>query len=819
MQKSAIIFYVVWILLPVCQGFAGEVQEALPRISTNVGRDSLFAMGEQVFRAGDSDRAIQIFSYLVDIHPEDAHLWTRLGHALLRKEDFNAAQKAFEKARDLDEMLLDAYVGLGLVAAERPAKGIAAFQNFRIAYRHARRAVFLDSTYAPAYRLLGEIFERFREDHERAIGYFVRYLDLEPGDPDGLYFFGLACVQAMQFDKIDRYITPYLEMNPTEIRLLPLSAQAAFFLERYDQALEYFERYLQHLGERERLLYTDISRIASEKELEVFSALSEDSERQAFLEHFWAIRDSDLLTKINERAIEHYRRVWYARTFFSDQIYPWDKRGDVYIRYGEPDYRSRSVKRQFVQNPKVDAVRTRLAIGLYGPDAALLTFTGPIFPVRAHRHPMTRREIDLNWASPVENPLQEGVVVPDPEDQERGLDEAAPRAPLDRREIDEWDGARFDEFGNRNVRLNFDGYAPVTIHNDVAVVPWEVWTYTEVQKGIEFVFTDENNKGQFDFAPIPPVVGRETQMDVASRLIQHAPNIIYQNTVSAIPDFYRPSFLKPPLDFYFDLASFRGQDGRTSLEVYYGIPPSEIQPLLHADSTYIHVMCALALADEDRREIFRTGEEFFYFDAVEMVTARGTFLPEQLRLKIPPGKYELQVQLKDRISGRTGIYRQALKVEDYQPERLLISDIQLASAIRDSGIAGRFQKGDVWIVPMPTRTYAEAQKIYAYYEIYNLERDAFGQTRYKVHYAVRSSASPDVGVMDVITAGIRAMLKSGRPQVSITYEQTGSTPDGREYFEIDLSKTKPGLKVLEVTVHDLVSGETASREIVFHYGK
>ena len=120
---------------------------------------------------------------------------------------------------------------------------------------------------------------------------------------------------------------------------------------------------------------------------------------------------------------------------------------------------------------------------------------------------------------------------------------------------------------------------------------------------------------------------------------------------------------------------------------------------------------------------------------------------------------------------------------------------------------------------MPTRAYRAQQKVYAYFEIYNLKKNEFGQTRYKAQYLVRSSDMPAVGVFGAVATGLRSLLKSKKPQVSVTYEQTGTSAFEHEYVEIDLEKAKPGVNALEVTIADLVSGEKQTREIRFRYGK
>ena len=43
----------------------------------------------------------------------------------------------------------------------------------------------------------------------------------------------------------------------------------------------------------------------------------------------------------------------------------------VYIRYGEPDFRSSSDKPNLLISPEVEAVRTRMAVDMYGPECRL----------------------------------------------------------------------------------------------------------------------------------------------------------------------------------------------------------------------------------------------------------------------------------------------------------------------------------------------------------------------------------------------------------------------------------------------------------------
>jgi len=78
--------------------------------------------------------------------------------------------------------------------------------------------------------------------------------------------------------------------------------------------------------------------IITPDELAVFRALTSDDERQQFVEQFWARRDTDSATSINEFKEEHYRRIAYVNDHFSTGMPGWKSdRGRVYIIQGPPD--------------------------------------------------------------------------------------------------------------------------------------------------------------------------------------------------------------------------------------------------------------------------------------------------------------------------------------------------------------------------------------------------------------------------------------------------------------------------------------------------
>ncbi len=85
-------------------------------------------------------------------------------------------------------------------------------------------------------------------------------------------------------------------------------------------------------------LNEDVRYIITPEEMSAFKQLSNDEERDQFIEQFWLRRDPTPDTEENEFKEEHYRRIAYANEHFAAGIPGWrTDRGRIYIVWGPPD--------------------------------------------------------------------------------------------------------------------------------------------------------------------------------------------------------------------------------------------------------------------------------------------------------------------------------------------------------------------------------------------------------------------------------------------------------------------------------------------------
>ena len=88
----------------------------------------------------------------------------------------------------------------------------------------------------------------------------------------------------------------------------------------------------------EKWLNEDVIYIITEAEKASFAALTNDADREAFIENFWRDRDPTPASPKNEFRDEHYRRIAFANARWGEERPGWQTdRGRIYTIYGPPD--------------------------------------------------------------------------------------------------------------------------------------------------------------------------------------------------------------------------------------------------------------------------------------------------------------------------------------------------------------------------------------------------------------------------------------------------------------------------------------------------
>ncbi|MDE2797895.1 MAG: GWxTD domain-containing protein [Gemmatimonadota bacterium] len=754
-------------------------------VSATIGR-----LGEDFAQYGAGAAETQIAA-LRD-HAKDGKSWSVLGHAYLERGLLKQAEETFEKAMIFPDAQAEASAGKGLVLLRRGGHFDDGVQALRSAIRTdpdyldaysylaqalldqgmingvkiAENAIRRDSTYLPPYRVLGDWYAD-REDHQRARGFYQTYLTRNPDD-EVAERLGRSLLQLKNYRDIDRFIAPIARDKPEASHLLPIMAIKALRVKRFEESAQLFERFLAQINARERQLYDDIQVLLSNEEIGTYRTLN-DAEKKNYVVRFWRAKNPNLSSAYNERQLAHYERVWMARWAFGRENYPWDRRGEVYIRYGEPDYRARSGWISSLPSTRVQEVKEKVYRELYrDPNESELI--GPVFPIRSDRGFAAEREREM-----LDIPDQNTFGSVD------GHSEGASRSDPSQ-----------------------EAYAPVTMQHDRSIVPWESWVYTEVDGGMVIDFTRElGGVSGFDFAPIPPIP--PTMLRDNIRIAEHAPAIRYKNATVSQSDEFRKAPRLSLGTFYFDLVDFRGSAGKTRVDIISGIPLENLLVVTDGQHPQVVLERAVALTDSAYRVVYRNAQKVQYFvDTSNVITREVVDITRQ---DVPAGLYHLSLTVTDAMTARQGVFAIDVTIDEYDEKQLHISDLLLVKSLSDTLRDTRFRRGNWQVVPNPRRTVRAPNPLAFYCEVYNLAKDEFGQTRYRVTTAVKATE----------TEQRRGRGNVDQPEVALSYTQVGNSDWERLPLEVHLEHAQAGQNRLFVIIEDLVAGTRVAKDTFFQY--
>lgn len=756
--------------------------------------------GQHLYEQDRFTEAEEVFQSVIQQEPKSAlaHYW--LGMALYEQQKDKEALKALKQAVKLDKTLLDGHISMGRVylrmdknkdarkALEKAKKlnparaqihyyiGLSHDEKIRLArirrgkikkvFKNQQdafqRAIELDPQHPDAYYRLAVAYEELLEDYAGAIPLFFKQASVNPDHRDALNHLCRVCIQTAQYQKGVDLCTQLIELHGSgaDPLLQGITAQLkAYYYQtqkQEDRALDAYETYLATLetvDPDEYAYYRDMSLIAPKDVVRQYLQAS-DPDKAEIWRQFWAARDPDPTTAVNERLTEHYRRVMYARQFFSHGQTPWDQRGEIYIRYGKPDDRQ-----HFVFQSSEDATKNIMPTGNAKIDA--------IRETNRYQYNLQAGYGRAPWA----------------EDEATALGMSVEGTTAAAFATESWVYVPYglelffiDQMGNG--KYNYP------------LLP------TQLSGGN---LTDEIVRTQ------------------GFRFMSN-PQQIVKTLIEKQPESYRYDYGGDTFTFVFDMVTFRGSEGQAQVEVAYSVPSNQLGDASDGYGMQTWFNTRVALQDEALRHITESTVTTGPIDRpltapskrqVELRTSAFQF-------QAPPGTYRSSLALRDSITQRIGIYVKPLTVRDYNATGLQISDIKLSTAITPQSAPGPFTRNGLQITPHPAHIYPQSHPVYLYYEVYNLTQAADGRTSFQTTVEI-TAKDEQRGFAGRVLSGIGRLVtrSSDDKSVLLTFEDAGAGPDEYKYTSIDSKDLPVGTYTLILTITDLNSGQTTSSMINF----
>lgn len=271
--------------------------------------DSLLWRAESLLAHGKLAEARRIVERLEARRPNDPAVLTMLGriHLAWPVVGRYQAESLLSRAARLDPANPEPLYYIGQVGYL-----LGGDDGEQIARRGLVPAIALNPDYRDAWQLWLKLY---RGDRERRA--MIRALEVHRGNGNADLHRAQLLVELGQYDEARALLESLIERRPADPVARAWQARALFGAGMDEAGSAVYEQALR-LAEFDsgRVLWDQLRGIASPAERATY-AMTAPAERAAFLRRFWARREPDLSTPVNERLGEHFRRLDEAEGMFA----------------------------------------------------------------------------------------------------------------------------------------------------------------------------------------------------------------------------------------------------------------------------------------------------------------------------------------------------------------------------------------------------------------------------------------------------------------------------------------------------------------------
>jgi GWxTD domain-containing protein len=501
-----------------------------------------------------------------------------------------------------------------------------------------------------------------------------------------------------------------------------------------------------------------------------FLELANDSLRADWLEFYWKSQDPTPVTPYNEKRIEHTVRARLAEQFFKIDKWPgWDKRGEVFIRYGPPSYRGKiwgevTVRKMHPPGELWYYKQHNMLVSFqnYGLQGEYIYSINPLGSAQDASPDLIEYllyDTDQSITTKIpQNMLEFYSTWKRDEDLERSLQNREPLAdpipPI------------YDTENRPRTRL-----LPESI-DDIMNVDFK----SSLPKDVSMMFK------------------RDEVEEIANN---------YEKVLEETPASYPFNFTNKPLPFYFSVDQFKGGNEINRVDVNIEVPvKSGEDDTLEQDQKFT---ASVVVWDERYNEVLREQREF------TLRTEKNSgewakLIPTQIVFSLAEGYYRMGVAVESSTSGASTTYKTVISTESFSVEQA-ISDILFASRIANISKSSIWARGSLHVVPHPLRVYKKNFPIPIYFETYNLALDERGSTSYSVEYKVIPHSREKKKFWE--------RFEKTLPIVSSRYDASGYGMDEPHHFRLGTDNLWKGTFDILITVHDKIKQATTYRKSTF----
>ena len=284
------------------------------------------------------------------------------------------------------------------------------------------------------------------------------------------------------------------------------------------------------------------------------------------------------------------------------------------------------------------------------------------------------------------------------------------------------------------------------------------------------------------------------------------------------PNFYLPErYVDPYRDQKYGLpvqvGFFKAEEGQVKAALSWGLPKRELQYLKLYETYQTDLDAGIFVHRSNGEEVTSVRWQLETLRNVWSDSLKERYLLGQRDLILAADQQDadslaLSLEIRDVGKKTVGVFRDTVLVQAFPDDVISMSSVLLASH------AGEGKEG-IEVIPNPLRTFGAGELLYLYFEVYNLVRDAFGQTDFSVTYRVgppdlrRFSDKRDRKAIEQLG------MSEDRWRISVSTDYRGGEMQEPIYLSVDLSELGLGVHLLSIVVTDRQTGLQTWRETLF----
>ncbi|UCF64103.1 MAG: GWxTD domain-containing protein [bacterium] len=258
-----------------------------------------------------------------------------------------------------------------------------------------------------------------------------------------------------------------------------------------------------------------------------------------------------------------------------------------------------------------------------------------------------------------------------------------------------------------------------------------------------------------------------------------------------------------PLDIPLAIHTFRGMNGNTLVELSYQVPPpGKFEKIPHPEKENIRYDIGMVVINRNLNKIIQI------HDSLRIPLSQDSAYLDLYRFTLLPDSYLVGFHVEPREVDYLGGYRFRVGIDDYADSTKHLSDIQLATEIRNASDSTKFVKNGLYIRPNPAARFPRESLMYSYVEVYHLTTNADGKSLFSIEYNLTHKNPKKKGFTNLF--GLLGGNKSS--SISILNERESWGEFSREYIALDVSDLQTGDYQLTITISDEMSGWKDERQ-------